>query len=322
MSSTAARQRSTVVVFLALLLLILIYTVRMTAFSTNSSLRSSISGLTSSLPSFHPPAQPIPQYEPTKISQNTSTEQPQNVAVIIETRQSELDKLSPLLLHFSTILGPSWPIHLFLSPSNTLPPGAPLARLISSGAIVIRHLRPETKMTNRGDVSGFLTSPWLWEQLAPAGHILIFQSDSIICANSDARASDFLHWDFIGAPISTTLGVGDRGLNGGLSLRNRSMILNVLSRFNWREEIESVQFEQDPTQLYEDQWFYKKIEALGGRLPREEEAREFAVETVWWDRPWGYHQVGPGHWWADRVEEVDRWCPERRLISSEKITDL
>ena len=83
---------------------------------------------------------------------------------------------------------------------------------------------------------------WLWEDLEPAEHILIFQSDSIICANAARSVEDFFEYDLIGAPIGEGWG---QGYNGGLSLRKRSTVLRALDL-------------GEPLDLPEDQWYYYK----------------------------------------------------------------
>jgi hypothetical protein len=146
-----------------------------------------------------------------------------NVAVIVENRP--LDNIVPLILHFSTVLGPNWPVVIFTSQENRIPSSAPFQRALGDGGIQIRVLPPHVKFHVRDEVSDFLTSPWLWESLAPAPHVLLFQADSIICSNSPETMEDFLQYDFVGAPIRPDMGLGDEGMNGGLSLRNRTLIL-------------------------------------------------------------------------------------------------
>ena len=150
-------------------------------------------------------------------------------------------------------------------------------------------------------------------------------------------------YDFVGAPIKPGMGHGDVGMNGGLSLRNRTLILEIIHRWNWKEERMHALDPEFPPIKYEDQWFYKKMITMnneaasvhGGdgdtegrnwgngsdkaRLPTVEEAMKFSVETIWYDQPLGYHQVGEWHW--DRVAEIDRWCPEHRMATKEKISN-
>ncbi|TVY87605.1 hypothetical protein LAWI1_G008751 [Lachnellula willkommii] len=247
-----------------------------------------------------------------------------NVAAIIEDRP--LSNLAPLILHFSSVLGPDWPIVLFTTTgSSLLNQSIPFQRAVDEGRISIRALPENTQFENHAAVSELLTTPWFWEQLAPAGHVLLFQADSIICANSELRMEDFLQYDFVGAPVDVpaggTAGHGE-GYNGGLSLRNRSMILDIVNRHSWKGEKESGAISQEgcvtkrPCLKFEDQWFYHKMKDIpGANLPSKEVASTFAVETVWYDTPLGYHQVE--RWNANRMDKVAQWCPEYKMATTD-----
>jgi hypothetical protein len=72
------------------------------------------------------------------------------------------------------------------------------------------------------------TDPVLYKtHLSPAESLLVFQPDSIFCANAPTTLNDFLEWDWIGAPWSPQVAYGG---NGGLSLRKVSKILQVLEK--------------------------------------------------------------------------------------------
>ncbi|KAH8800709.1 hypothetical protein F5884DRAFT_808558 [Xylogone sp. PMI_703] len=240
-----------------------------------------------------------------------------NVAAIIDTRP--LDRVVPLLLHFSSVLGPDWPIFLFTS-QDIVSLSAPFNRLIDEGRLAVRFLPPTVDFRNRLDVSGFLTEAWLWEQLSPAKHVLIFQSDSILCSNSPLKVDDFLFYDFVDAPIDPAYG---EGYNGGLSLRNRSMVLDIIHSSSWRDEFDHAKNKLQQSVEFEDQWFYSKMKALpdrgkaAARLPSQDVAKTFSVETVWYDKPFGYHQVQ--RWQPDKMDQVHRWCPEYKIAMSEVI---
>ncbi|KAH7336072.1 hypothetical protein BKA65DRAFT_527027 [Rhexocercosporidium sp. MPI-PUGE-AT-0058] len=183
-----------------------------------------------------------------------------NVATIIEDRP--LSNLAPLLLHFSSVLGPTWPIVLFTSENNLLNQSISFQRAVSEGRISIRSLPLDVHFENHRAVSELLTAPWLWKQLAPAGHVLLFQADSILCANSDKRVDDYLQYDFVGAPIEVPAQGDDghgEGFNGGLSLRNRTMILDIVTKSSWKTEINDGTISQEA-----DPWFQVTDEGGGG----------------------------------------------------------
>lgn len=244
--------------------------------------------------------------------EDDSTLKPLKTAVIVEGRESA--NLVPLILHFSTVLGPEWPIKVFHSAENreNLSTSSAFQRQVSSGHITLQQLPPNITLTDHVAVSKFFASPWIYNQLAPAKHLLFFQTDSILCANSPRTVEDFLQYDFIGAPIDRAYG---QGMNGGLCLRNREKVLEVLDRFNYTADPED-------DSIWEDQWFVHKMEKLpvgpnyepGANLPSPEVASRFAVETIWHDQPFGLHQVS--RWQSSHQKELEAWCPEYLLAGS------
>ncbi|KAK8114322.1 uncharacterized protein PG998_001189 [Apiospora kogelbergensis] len=231
------------------------------------------------------------------------------VAIIVENRP--LLNLIPTMLHFHTVLGPEWPMIFYTVPSTSekFNQSAVFSRAVAEGHITIRHLPPQFTFDTHHSVSLFLTERWLWEDLDPYSKILMFQSDSIICSASDRKVDDFIEWDLVGAPIGEQWGAG---YNGGLSIRNRAMMLDVLDR--WR-------FEDDMVPPYEDQWYYKKLLELPPRedgtpwahMPGVETAVQFAVETIYHERSLGFHQ--PMRFNKEKKEEILQWCPEIGMIT-------
>lgn len=137
-----------------------------------------------------------------------------------------------------------------------------------------RCCRQDVNFTKHEPVSAFLAPPWLWEHLAPATHILLFQADSMLCANSPRKVDDFLYYDFIGAPFKTEKGFN---YNGGLSIRTREKMLDIARRYT-----------REPLSRYEDTWFWERLRELplkpngkpGANLPTLETASQFSVETI------------------------------------------
>ncbi|KAH6677560.1 hypothetical protein B0J14DRAFT_433029, partial [Halenospora varia] len=227
-----------------------------------------------------------------------STSIPKNAAAIVENRP--LTNLIPVVLHFSSVLGPEWPIHIFTTAANMgiFNHSGPFKRALDEGRFHLRELPAEEALATHASVSGFFTKPWFWEKMAPAEHILLFQADSIICSNSPQKVEDFLEYDFVGAPIDEARHLGV-GYNGGLSLRNRKKCLEITQTHNWQEERHG---DHDHGNVdYEDQWFSKKMREMNNtRLPKQEVAKKFAVETIWYDKPLGYHQ--PNVWQPTHME--------------------
>jgi len=169
------------------------------------------------------------------------------------------------------------------SPSSHSLPNAslPLNRAITKGHISLRSL-PELHLADRLAIAELLTSSWIWEQLPPAGRVLIFQSESIICADSKRKMDDFTAYDFIGAPIhvlATDAGAHGEGFNRGLSLYNRAKMLKIIQEYNWKNKmvlwnISTAECDtRAPCLKCEDQWFHAKLKAMGANLSTKEVQR-------------------------------------------------
>ena len=116
---------------------------------------------------------------------------------------------------------------------------------------------------------------------------------------------DFLEFDLVGAPIAPQFG---HGYNGRLSLHNPKLMLDVVYTAHNSFSNESGGNEVS----FEDQWFYGRLKERGAKLPSEEVARKFAVETIYYERPLGYHQ--PQRWQHDHIKQITKWCPEVGLL--------
>ena len=229
----------------------------------------------------------------------------EKVAVIVETRM--LDNLVPLLMHFSSVLGPSWQVVLYAKRGVwRMPTSGPFQRAVEDKRIQVLYLPPDMDITDFASVSVFWTRPWLWEQLQGLDRVLTFQTDSVLCSKANVTAEDFLEWDYIGAPIASMLG---HGYNGGLSIRNPKKFLSIVRNNNFDEDAKSGKIQL----MIEDQWFYTKLlELKDSKLPSADVAKKFSVESIWYDAPLAYHQ--PRRWHKDTMDSIRKYCPEVDLI--------
>lgn len=249
-----------------------------------------------------PPQESVEEAQDTYASDGLLETHPR--AVIIETEMTP--NLIPLMLHFSTVLGPTWTVLLFTLEEHWEEPKSPAwKRAVAAKQFEIRFLPADTQLKDSGSVSRFLTKPWLWQQLEPARRILMFQSDSIICSKATTTVEDFFGYDFVGAPID---GVYGHGYNGGLSLRNPSLFLKIT---------QEASFENSSAE-FEDQWFYEEIKARDSQLPDVDVAKTFSVETIYYDKPLGYHQ--PARWQKDQMDQIEEWCPEVKMLIGRRAT--
>ncbi|TVY31337.1 hypothetical protein LSUB1_G008966, partial [Lachnellula subtilissima] len=231
-----------------------------------------------------------------------------------ETRP--LPHLPALFTHMTNTIPPEWTFKIMGSEALlTFMRLSPLiSRLEASGKLQFIDLPANYTLKNRETISQMFTDPHLYRDiLAPAEHLLVFQPDSIFCANAPRTLNDFLHWDWIGAPWSKTATYGG---NGGLSLRKVSKILKVLEK----------QKRPVGDGALEDLWLSSRLNALeGAQMPNANMSKTFSVESVWDETPLGYHigWLGVHHEqiWDDQsqVNHVMEYCPEVKMILGMKL---
>jgi hypothetical protein len=179
--------------------------------------------------------------------------------------------------------------------------------MVKSGQVKIIELPSWATLEGYEAISGFLASEWFWTQFEPAERMLLFQTDSILCANSGRRVEDFFEYDFVGAAHPY---IKD-AFNGGLALRNVPLSKQVVSKWDIADDVvNGTHFG-----LFEDVWFWDRMKSLGGRFPTPEKAGEFAVDFIWAERPLGYHGINRGMH-EERLEEIYAWCPEAALAAA------
>lgn len=130
------------------------------------------------------------------------------------------------------------------------------------------------------------TSLSFWESL-PGEKILIFQADTWLLKNN---ISDFLQYDYVGAPWSWHRKRVKVGGNGGLSLRSKSAMIDVLTkqengtevkRFGYNDEIQREDVFFSNTMMHNE----------GYVLPEYGVAKQFSTETMYYHDPVGFHQA-------------------------------
>ena len=131
--------------------------------------------------------------------------------------------------------------------------------------------------------------------LIPTETFLVFQTDSIILRENREKINDFLKYDYVGAPWPHTMGnlgymkVG----NGGLSLRKKSKMLELLQYKQYGMDENSIQIYGK--YIAEDQFFCGYyIKEVKLYKPYWEKAKEFSIEAVFYEKPFGIHACWKG----------------------------
>lgn len=125
------------------------------------------------------------------------------------------------------------------------------------------------------DYSKLLTNETFYK-LIPTEIMLIFQLDTLLSDKYHNNIYNFMDYDYVGAPWPNT----NYGGNGGLSLRKRSKMIEIINDKN---------YEQNRPNFYyhEDGYFcgYPNI-----KMPERELAKTFSVESFHYDKPAGIHK--------------------------------
>ncbi|KAK4190100.1 hypothetical protein QBC35DRAFT_449696 [Podospora australis] len=148
------------------------------------------------------------------------------VALLIENRPNPI--LAPLMLHFMGVVPPDWRFRFMgsLESVRQIKRSAAIRQQVAAGKLDLTYIPSNMTTGSQEEISRFLTTLWLYDTvLQPAEWLLIFQTDSILCANSRRNLNDYLEYDWVGAPWSLNSRYGG---NGGLSLRRVSAIIEVL----------------------------------------------------------------------------------------------
>ncbi|KAI9816923.1 MAG: hypothetical protein M1827_001568 [Pycnora praestabilis] len=227
------------------------------------------------------------------------------VALLIENRSSP--NLAPLLLHMISVVPQDWRFRFMGSRLSVahLNRSVAIRHQVDTGKLDLTYIPKNMSTSGQEMISRFLTTPWIYDTvLAPAEWLLIFQTDSIMCANSRGDLNDWLEYDWVGAPWSEGARYGG---NGGLSLRRVSAISQILQTQR-----------RLPQSTPEDVWLTERLaHRPGARIANGTVSRAFSAELQYYDYPMGYHTGGSGSYlfsglWGTpgRRQHMYDYCPE------------
>jgi len=162
---------------------------------------------------------------------------------------------------------------------------------VASGKLDLTYIPSNMTTNSQEEISVFLTTLWLYEMvLQPAEWLLVFQTDSMLCANSRQSLNSWLDYDWVGAPWHPNSRFGG---NGGLSLRRVSKIIEVL-----RNQ------ERLPNTYPEDAWLTERLGYLpGARLANGTVSLTFSGEQFEGQTEQADDPSNAGEW----IKGIDDW---------------
>ena len=121
------------------------------------------------------------------------------IAVIVDDRATI--QLVTAVLNVLQHIPSDWKVQIFtLDEHWPFYQRSSLASFIRSNRIFMTPIDfPRNNRSGDDFINLCLTSPSLWRRVQ-GEKVLLFQIDSAICSNSSYKLTDFLHYDFIGAP--------------------------------------------------------------------------------------------------------------------------
>jgi len=122
------------------------------------------------------------------------------------------------------------------------------------------------------DYNNLMVNKYFIESI-PTEVFLIFQTDSMICHENKNLINKFIEYDYVGAPW-----IGGGVGNGGLSLRRKSKMLEILNNCPYQEGIP------------EDVYFGKGCNNIHIYKPTDLKAKEFSIENVYSEKSFGIHK--------------------------------
>ena len=214
-------------------------------------------------------------------------------AIIVEPREHKA--LSFVLNNFCKNLDDNWDILIVHGTKNE----NYIKNIIENDLKTNGH---NIKLINLGvenltieEYNVLLTNPKFYDYINTET-FLIFQTDSMICEDYKNNINEFLNYDYVGAPNKEWVG------NGGLSLRKKSKMLDIINKFKRKDR------------QYEDQYFTEKEHQL--HIPDITTANKFSNEGIYSDESFGVHKP----WWYLKEEELTK--KEKKCKGLNKLIEL
>ncbi|CAF1564140.1 unnamed protein product [Rotaria magnacalcarata] len=220
-----------------------------------------------------------------------------NIAVLVDFRTA--DRILTIVHNVNRHIPSSWPIQIFHGKENQyFIKNSTLAPLIASGKIFLTLME---EVYDRGRTNELLTDPKFWQRVR-GEKILLFQIDSAMCSNTPHKITDFLQYDYVGAPWDPSWFAYNKAYlvgNGGFSLRSRSKILALLALTKY------------DFKMPEDVWYAQNLHRVNGSIASVEIAKTFSVESMYYERPLGVHRFPLRCSVQTKLFAI---CPEAKMV--------
>jgi hypothetical protein len=188
--------------------------------------------------------------------------------IIVEPRNH--NHLMKIVYQFAKVLGDKFQMQIFHGNKNI-----ELIENIKKMIINVKTINLNIDNLTIYEYSELLKKKSFWNNVE-GENILVFQTDTYIFKNFPNK---YFKYDFIGAPWKEINNISKTVIgNGGLSLRKKSSMLNIIDKY------------EDIDEINEDVYFCKYFKLDNYLLPEFNIAKKFCVENVFFENPYGLHK--------------------------------
>jgi hypothetical protein len=216
-------------------------------------------------------------------------------AVIIEPRRHKA--LEFVLNNFTSMLDERWTFIIFHGNNNEDYVKDIINTKLSDNIDRIKLINLNVDNLKTGaEYSSVLYNPSFYDNIKTE-LFLIFQTDSMICSNYKNNIYNFLDYDYVGSPWNHSVNGRYVG-NGGLSLRRKSKMLEIINKFS--DKINGVN---------EDVFFASMFnDIIDIKIPSIEDAKKFGIEGIYNNISFGLHRTWLYHD-SDTLQKINNFCP-------------
>lgn len=164
------------------------------------------------------------------MSRNVTNKKPAGVAVTMMLHAPTWfqRRYSMMVLNVHNNIPDDWVIQIFYTAQGQSQAGVDInraiGRLVGKGRVVLTTI-PEEVLAVKRKRFELMTELWIWENMV-AEKVLLFGGGTVICSNSPKTITDFLQYDYIGAPWNAFKGIGG---DGSISVRSKSLMIDAIN---------------------------------------------------------------------------------------------
>ena len=154
---------------------------------------------------------------------------------------------------------------------------------------------------NIDDYNKLLISEKFYDYI-PTEIFMVFQTDSMICPQFKDLLSDFLQYDYVGAPWEDDNLVKGNVGNGGLSIRRKSKMIEIIKNCKYNGN-------------NEDLFFSKSCKQVSINKPDAAKAGKFSNEITYNEESFGIHKFWNYHS-IEKINNKEKTCTGLKTLQS------